>query len=163
MADITNEFERTSRLSVLDGTDYISTMLGTFIGAPLFKFFGYYAVFGTSGSLAFLGVIYAILVVKESLPEKSVEQLHIKELQQNNSPTTDYGTNVCAQYEDNSLDESNMIMVAPSRKDNESYNTYCCQNQSSCSRHIPNISDLVSSFEVIVRSRPGWNRAMVLM
>ena len=29
MADVTNEWERTSRLSVLDGTDYISTMIGS--------------------------------------------------------------------------------------------------------------------------------------
>ena len=159
MADITNELERTSRLSVLDGTDYISTMLGTFIGAPLFKFFGYYAVFGTSGSLAFIGVLYAVFIVKESLPEKSLEHKHITiDLQTNNSPTTDYGTNINARNGESEIEENNMIIIAPSNKDKQA-----SSNENSCSKHLPNLTDLVSSFGVIIKSRPGWNRAMVLM
>ena len=159
MADITNELERTSRLSVLDGTDYISTMLGTFIGAPLFKFFGYYAVFGTSGSLAFIGVLYAVFIVKESLPEKSLEHKHITiDLQTNNSPTTDYGTNINARNGESEIEENNMIIIAPSNKDKQG-----SSNENSCSKHLPNLTDLVSSFGVIIKSRPGWNRAMVLM
>ncbi len=37
MADITTEKTRTSRIAVLDGTDYIFTMIGTLISSPLFK------------------------------------------------------------------------------------------------------------------------------
>jgi len=156
MADITNELERTSRLSVLDGTDYISTMLGTFIGAPLFKFFGYYAVFGTSGSLAFIGVLYAVFIVKESLPEKSLEHKHITtDLHTNNSPTTEYGTTNNALYGEGEIEENNMIIISPSNKGKQVSST-----ENSCSKHL---TDLVSSFGVIIRSRPGWNRAMVLM
>ncbi len=37
MSDVTSEAERTSRLSVLDGTDYIFTMVGTAISGAAFK------------------------------------------------------------------------------------------------------------------------------
>ena len=152
IADITSDLERTSRLSVLDGTDYISTMLGTFIGAPLFKFFGYYAVFGCSGSLALLGVIYAATMVKESLPEKPIERRSIK--QYTNSETAGYGTNVTLSDESDFIDDKSMVMVAPSEKE--------ASNNSGC-KSFPSLWDLVSSFGVVVKARSGWNRAMVLM
>ena len=162
IADITTEIERTSRLSVLDGTDYISTMLGTFISAPLFKFFGYYAVFGTSGSLALLGVLYVILGVRESIPKKSVEQEKFKELQQNNSPMTDYGTNYSSQNEYSARDDIMTTVVEANTKNATSCNACCC-NISCDKRRLPCVSDLISSFGVVFRSRPGWNRALILM
>ena len=152
IADITSDLERTSRLSVLDGTDYISTMLGTFIGAPLFKFFGYYAVFGCSGSLALLGVFYAAIVVKESLPEKPSERRSIK--QHTNSETGGYGTNIKSSDENDLIDDKSMVMIAP--RENEASNNSCCKS-------LPSLWDLASSFGVVVKARPGWNRAMVLM
>ena len=168
MADITNGLERTSRLSVLDGTDYISTMLGTFIGAPLFNFFGYYAVFGTSGSLAFVGALYAVFMVKESLPEKSSEHTHITtDLKTSNSPATDYGTNINDLNGEGEIEENNMIIISPSNKDKQA-----SSNENSCANHLSTLllgrllssfKSVFSSFLVIVRSRPGWNRAMVLM
>ena len=159
MADITNELERTSRLSVLDGTDYISTMLGTFIGAPLFKFFGYYAVFGTSGSFALVGVIYATMVVKESIPGKSSEHKHITELQQNNHSAVDYGTYITPQNDDDVAVEENIIIPVTTHERDFSLS----KKESGCSKNLPNVSDLFSSFGVIFRSRPGWKRALVLM
>ena len=128
-------------------------MLGTFIGAPLFKFFGYYAVFGCSGSLALLGVIYATTIVKESLPEKSVERQYIK--QHTNSEKTGYGTNFKSSDEADMIEDTSMVVITPS-KENE-------VRQSSCCKSLPSFWDLASSFGVIVRERSGWNRAMVLM
>jgi hypothetical protein len=37
MSDVTSEGERTSRLSILDGTDYIFTMVGTTISGLAFR------------------------------------------------------------------------------------------------------------------------------
>ena len=128
-------------------------MLGTFIGAPLFKFFGYYAVFGCSGSLALLGVIYAATIVKESLPEKSVERRYIK--QHTNSETTVYGTNLKSSDEADMIEDTSMVVVSPS-KENE-------LRQNSCCKSLPSLWELASSFGVVVRERSGWNRAMVLM
>ena len=128
-------------------------MLGTFIGAPLFKFFGYYAVFGCSGSLALLGVIYAATIVKESLPEKSVERRYIK--QHTNSETTGYGTNLKSSNEADMIEDTSMVVVSPS-KENE-------LRQNSCCKSLPSLWELASSFGVVVRERSGWNRAMVLM
>ena len=128
-------------------------MLGTFIGAPLFKFFGYYAVFGCSGSLALLGVIYAATIVKESLPEKSVERRYIK--QHTNSETTGYGTNLKSSDEADMIEDTSMVVVSPS-KENE-------LRQNSCCKSLPSLWELASSFGVVVRERSGWNRAMVLM
>ena len=158
IADITNEIERTSRLSVLDGTDYISTMLGTFISAPLFKFLGYYAVFGTSGCLALCGVLYALLVVRESLPKKSEEQKHFKELQQNNPPTVDYGTNDSSQNKYTAGDDDIATMVTKNINEAQS-----CYHQNQCCRRLPCVSDVISSSRVVFKSRPGRNRAMILM
>ena len=50
----------------MDGTDYISTMFGTYISGPLFSKFGYYAVFSFSLGFACLGALYMIFFVKES-------------------------------------------------------------------------------------------------
>lgn len=57
---------RTARLSVLDGTDYIFTMVGTYLSGPIFKHFGYLAIFIPSGILSISAVLYIIFFVKES-------------------------------------------------------------------------------------------------
>ena len=66
MADITSPDERTARLGVLDGTDYISTMLGTYASGPIFSRFGYLAIFSSSLGFAIVGVLYMSCFVKES-------------------------------------------------------------------------------------------------
>ena len=71
MADITSAHERTARMGVLDGTDYISTMFGTYISGPVFAKFGYYTVFVSSLVFALSGSAYMIFVVKESKSDKS--------------------------------------------------------------------------------------------
>ena len=162
IADITNDVERTSRLSVLDGTDYISTMIGTFISAPLFKLFGYYVVFGTSGSLALIGVVYVLFFVRESIPKKSEVQSHITELQQNNPPV-DYGTNNNLRNDFNELHDNTATVVTPPVDDPRCCIMCCGSNCHKSCRNVPGISDLISSFKVVVRSRSGWNRAMILM
>lgn len=87
MADITSPDERTARLGVLDGTDYISTMIGTYVSGPLFANFGYYTVFGASCAAAILGLIYMAFIVKESRT-KSQEKRH----QDPRAEETQYGT-----------------------------------------------------------------------
>ena len=136
-------------------------MLGTFIGAPLFKFFGYYAVFGCSGSLALLGVIYAGTLVKESLPEKPVEHRY---LNRHISPeTTGYGTNIRSAYETEISEDNNTVMIVPSKEKESLHTQLCCIKKNSCCKSLPSLWDLASSFSVIVKERPGWHRAMVLM
>ena len=66
MADITSPDERTARLGLLDGLDYTSTMLGTYISGPIYDQFGYYPVFVTSCVSATLGALYVFFRVKES-------------------------------------------------------------------------------------------------
>ena len=66
MADITTPDERTARMGLCDGLDYVSTMLGTYVSGPLFDRYGYYPVFITSCVSATLGAIYIIFRVKES-------------------------------------------------------------------------------------------------
>lgn len=72
------------RLGVLDGTDYISTMFGTYISGPMFKSAGYYLVFSSSLVFALIGALYMAIFVKESNPRTL-------KIQENNEQTT-YGT-----------------------------------------------------------------------
>merc|ERR1712079_665221 len=60
------------RLSIIDGTDYVSTSIGTRISGPLFVSLGYYVVFGVSAGTCVLAMIYLILGVKESLKKVEV-------------------------------------------------------------------------------------------
>ena len=66
MADITSPDERTARMGLLDGLDYVSTMLGTYISGPIYDQFGYYPVFASSCVSATLGSLYVFFRVKES-------------------------------------------------------------------------------------------------
>ena len=47
--------------------DYVSTSIGTKISAPLFLAIGYSGVFGVSASVCVLGLLYLVIIVKESL------------------------------------------------------------------------------------------------
>ena len=62
--------QRTFRLAVVDGLDYVSTSIGTLIAAPLFLAYGYYSVFGASALCCLLALLYLGLFVKESLGMK---------------------------------------------------------------------------------------------
>ena len=66
ITDITSLTERTTRIGILDGIDYIGSLLGTYISGPIFENFGYYAVFGSSCGIAILGLINVIFFVQES-------------------------------------------------------------------------------------------------
>ena len=77
MADITSPDERTARMGVLDGTDYISTMFGTYISGPIYDNFGYYFVFGSSCVSATIGALFIIFFVKES--KTNTEKIHIED------------------------------------------------------------------------------------
>ena len=59
---------RTSRLSILDGVDYISTSVGTFLSGPVYLYLGYYGVFGCSSATCLVALSYLIFRIKESLP-----------------------------------------------------------------------------------------------
>ena len=63
ITDITPENGRTYRLAVIDGTDYVSTSIGTRISAPLFVLGGYYNVFGNSAATCVCAFIYLIFGV----------------------------------------------------------------------------------------------------
>ena len=66
ITDITQQSQRTFRLAVVDGLDYVSTSLGTLTAAPLFLAFGYYSVFGGSALCCVLALLYLGFFVKES-------------------------------------------------------------------------------------------------
>ena len=70
ITDITQQSQRTFRLAVVDGLDYVSTSLGTLTAAPLFLAFGYYSVFGGSALCCVLALLYLGFFVKESLGMK---------------------------------------------------------------------------------------------
>ena len=90
ITDITREDERTYRLSIIDGTDYVSTSIGTRISGPLFVSLGYYAVFGVSASTCVLAMIYLIVGVKESLKKEEVRDTVLTPLQ--NTEQVKYGS-----------------------------------------------------------------------
>jgi len=70
ITDITGITDRTYRLSIIDGMDYVSTSIGTKISAPLYKHIGYFGVFGCSASVCLLALVYLVFFVKESLKSK---------------------------------------------------------------------------------------------
>ena len=70
ITDITLQSQRTFRLAVVDGLDYVSTSIGTLTAAPLFLAYGYYSVFGASALCCILALLYLGIFVKESLGMK---------------------------------------------------------------------------------------------
>ena len=94
ITDITVASQRTFRLSVVDGLDYVSTSLGTLIAAPLFLSFGYYSVFGSSAGCCVLGLLYLGLFVPESLHLGKEEEVTRENspLQQGGVEVQDYGS-----------------------------------------------------------------------
>lgn len=73
ISDVTTSENRTTRLSFADGTDYISTMIGTSSSGPLFKFLGFYFIFGSSAVLSLCAVAYLVCCVRESIPRVAAE------------------------------------------------------------------------------------------
>lgn len=68
IADVTSEEERTARVSVLDAIMMLAKPLGNLIGAKVFLVAGYYPVFALSGFFAFVGALYVMVSLKETLP-----------------------------------------------------------------------------------------------
>ena len=153
IADITTEAERTSRLSVLDGTDYIFTMVGTLLSGPVFKYLGYYATFGASGTLSSLAVLYVIFVVKESLGNVispyNFRQLSLKCLLFQNKETE-------VKFEDEVRNEK-----SKENHENSESTTYGttsieespADEKKSCWSNFPRPNDLIAGFVTIFRRR----------
>ena len=66
LADVSTNETRTFRISIADGTDYVSTMIGTTISPQLFKIGWFYSVFGLSAVSASMAILYVTFLVKES-------------------------------------------------------------------------------------------------
>ena len=64
---------RTFRLSVVEGTDYASVSVGNLISGPLFVAIGYFGVFGVSSVCNIIALLYLVLWVQESVPDKNEE------------------------------------------------------------------------------------------
>ena len=64
ISDVTSEAERTSRISIVDGTDYIFTMVGTAVSGVAFATVGYFGIFGAGAVCDTLGVLYVAFVLK---------------------------------------------------------------------------------------------------
>lgn len=67
VTDITDKTVRPKRLIVMDATYSFGSLCGTFAGPAIFKAFGYSAVFAMCALCCALGVLYAIVVVEESV------------------------------------------------------------------------------------------------
>ena len=75
ISDVTSEAERTSRISIVDGTDYIFTMVGTAISGVAFATVGYFGIFGAGAVCDTLGVLYVAFVLKESIGPRAPPSL----------------------------------------------------------------------------------------
>ena len=75
VSDVSSPENIMSRIAVLDGLKLLADPAGTYLSGILFKYFGYYVVFTTSGIFALLGALYVIFFLKESvLPQKGAKQ-----------------------------------------------------------------------------------------
>ena len=74
ISDITNQSNRTARISLLDAFVMLAMPFGNLIGARLFLHFGYYVTFATSGFFAFSGAVYVALVLKETVVKESKDE-----------------------------------------------------------------------------------------
>ena len=70
MADVTDPASRTSRMAIVDGADYIFTMIGSSLSGVILSKSNYYAVFGLSAGLSLLAFVYGAFFIKESLTSK---------------------------------------------------------------------------------------------
>lgn len=73
MIDITDEENRTWRLSLLSGMIFASVPIAYLIGSYIYEFGGPLASLGTSAGLTSISVLYTIFFVKESTTNKSIE------------------------------------------------------------------------------------------
>ncbi|XP_071543096.1 probable peptidoglycan muropeptide transporter SLC46 [Panulirus ornatus] len=80
VADITSPETRTKRLGILDACWYIGNPLGRLLGGWLYKAVGYRLVFLVSIALWFVGFIYVLMFVRESV-DNSVRRLSPQETQ----------------------------------------------------------------------------------
>ncbi|XP_059089162.1 proton-coupled folate transporter-like [Tigriopus californicus] len=137
ISDVTSNKNRTTRLSFADGTDYISTMIGTSSSGPLFKFLGFYFVFGASATLSLCAVVYLACFVQESKPlgqaEKETGEMMV-------SQPESYGA----------YDATPSVENLPRTK-----KTYC--------QKLPFPSDFLASFKTILKPRAGHGRLMIWM
>ena len=78
ISDITSQEDRTARISFLDATLILARPVGNTLGAKLYLFSGYYAVFATSGLFALLGALYAFFVLKDSVTKEVVDHKKAK-------------------------------------------------------------------------------------
>lgn len=113
-------------------------MFGTFISSYIFESFGFYAIYGSSATLAFLAVLYIAFFIKESVgrppqhdESKSGSYNDLSQVQNQNYGSTDSQT--------------------PKRR--QANDGKCC----------PQPSDITTGFMTILKKREGIKRTMLLM
>lgn len=65
--DVSDEKNRGMKIALLEGSVFLGVMMGTLASSYLLKFTSATFVFGISAAIIFLGTIYAIFVLKESV------------------------------------------------------------------------------------------------
>ena len=77
VSDVTNSENRTMRLSILNGVFSAGYVIGISLGGKLYKYYqSFYLNFGLSILCGFLGMIYAVIFVKESIKKDDHETKH---------------------------------------------------------------------------------------
>lgn len=152
ISDVTSEAERTSRISIVDGTDYIFTMVGTAISGVAFATVGYFGIFGAGAVCDTLGVLYVAFVLKESIGPRAPPSLTSTEGEAAAAATTSpksYGSTETHF----SIDEDVAVMEAPDPE----------PSQDCCGGYIPRPHDFVDGFKTLFKRRPGPYRMLLLV
>jgi len=66
IADVSSGRSRTSRIALVDLFMFLGFPFGTFISGPLFKYGGYYAVFGLGIGFTFISAVYVMLFINDT-------------------------------------------------------------------------------------------------
>ena len=66
VSDISGNRSRTSRIALLDLFVFMGFPVGTYLSGPIFKYSGYYGVFGSAIGLTFGSMMYTMLMIKDT-------------------------------------------------------------------------------------------------
>lgn len=66
VSDVSGNRSRTSRIALLDLFVFLGFPVGTYLSAPIFKYSGYYGVFGSAIAMTFGSMLYTMLMIKDT-------------------------------------------------------------------------------------------------
>ena len=66
VSDVSGNRSRTSRIALLDLFVFLGFPVGTYLSGPIFKYSGYYGVFGSAIALTFGSMLYTMVMIKDT-------------------------------------------------------------------------------------------------